>query len=355
MAELERTEPGEVRTNEQLRSDVESGLSAVQAAKDSWAEAVRRQQRERNAQNGMETYGQMRELVGRQELAELKNGQRAQDAIASALAIASAPENKGRLPGVVTDYLNRQFGFDGKTAGITEGGIDPETGDFGFVFAERDEQGNTSYRKQTIPRSVQLGLMEGYPSLFSEEAVKAHRQRMLDSGLTNAELDAYSNVARLSRERLAKRMEELTPKEKTSGWSPERVQIEQGKLGMREKELSARIARGKANSDSASLKNATAMAKSMNDIMLGMGIDPDSDQGKAFRDNLGRFIMGQVKNMGAGGQQPAATSALPSGDSDVSMIAGGEKRLKGYQYSKDRKRRRAAYADGTFGEPEEVR
>ena len=223
MMEQENTEPGTARTLEQLRSDADKSVSEARAAKDAWGEALQRQQRERDAQNGMATYGQMRELVGRHELAELKNGQRAQDAIASALAIASAPENKGRLPGVVTDYLNRQFGFDGKTAGITEGGIDPETGDFGFVFAERDEQGNTSYRKQTIPRSVQLGLMEGYPSLFNEEAVKAHRQKMLDSGLTSAELDAYSNVARLSRERLAKRMEELTPKEKTSGWSPERI------------------------------------------------------------------------------------------------------------------------------------
>ena len=322
MAELERTEPGEVRNNEQLRSDVESGLSAVQAAKDSWAEALRRQQRERNAQNGMETYGQMRELVGRQELAELKNGQRAQDAIASALAIASAPENKGRLPGVVTDYLNRQFGFDGKTAGITEGGIDPETGDFGFVFAERDEQGNTSYRKQTIPRSVQLGLMEGYPSLFSEEAVKAHRQRMLDSGLTNAELDAYSNVARLSRERLAKRMEELTPKEKTSGWSPERIELEKERLRLRENEEAGRNNRAGTKNDVANARLAASVAKHMNEIKMGLGLN--DEQSAQLQSSLTKILSDAFAPAG-GEQAPAGGETSSNGQTGKKVSYNGLK------------------------------
>ena len=209
--EEEIREPGAVRTNDQLRSDIDKGMSEVQSTKDPWGDALQRQQRERNSQNGVSTYGQMKELVGRQELAELQNGQRAQDAIASALAIAE--QNGGKLPSVVTDYLNRQFGFDGQTSGIIDGGIDPKTGDFGFVFGERDEAGNTTYRKQMIPLSVQLGLKEGYPSLFNEDAVKAHRQKMLDSGLASGEVEAYSNVARLARERLSKRMEELTPRD----------------------------------------------------------------------------------------------------------------------------------------------
>jgi len=207
----EKTDTGKVRTNEELRAGIDEGVSDV---RNSWADALQSQQRERNAQNGVSTYGQMKELVGRQELAELQNGQRAQDAIASALAIAMAPENKGRLPSVVTDYLNRQFGFDGKTMGIMDGGIDPETGDFGFVFGERDNAGNTQLRKQMIPSQIQLGLMEGYPSLFSEDQVSAHRQKILDSGkFSSAELDAYSNVARLTRDRLASRIAALTPKD----------------------------------------------------------------------------------------------------------------------------------------------
>lgn len=215
--EEEIREPGAVRTNDQLRSDIDKGMSEVQSTKDPWGDALQRQQRERNSQNGVSTYGQMKELVGRQELAELQNGQRAQDAIASALAIAE--QNGGKLPSVVTDYLNRQFGFDGQTSGIIDGGIDPKTGDFGFVFGERDEAGNTTYRKQMIPLSVQLGLKEGYPSLFNEDAVKAHRKRMTDPkeegglGLASGEVEAYSNVARLARKRLSKRMEELTPRD----------------------------------------------------------------------------------------------------------------------------------------------
>ena len=83
--EEEIREPGAVRTNDQLRSDIDKGMSEVQSTKDPWGDALQRQQRERNSQNGVSTYGQMKELVGRQELAELQNGQRAQDAIASAL------------------------------------------------------------------------------------------------------------------------------------------------------------------------------------------------------------------------------------------------------------------------------
>lgn len=301
MMEQENTEPGTARTLEQLRSDADKSVSEARVAKDAWGEALQRQRRERDAQNGMATYGQMRELVGRQELAELKNGQRAQDAIASALAIASAPENKGRLPGVVTDYLNRQFGFDGKTAGITEGGIDPETGDFGFVFAERDEQGNTSYRKQTIPRSVQLGLMEGYPSLFNEEAVKAHRQKMLDSGLTSAELDAYSNVARLSRERLAKRMEELTPKEKTSGWSPERIELEKERLRLRENEEAGRNNRAGTKNDVANARLAASVAKHMNEIKMGLGLN--DEQSAQLQSSLTKILSDAFAPAG-GGQAP---------------------------------------------------
>lgn len=207
----EKTDIGKVRTNEELRTGIDEGVSDV---RNLWADALQNQQRERNAQNGVSTYGQMKELVGRKELAELQNVQRAQDAIASALAIAMAPENKGRLPSVVTDYLNRQFGFDGKTMGIMDGGIDPKTGDFGFVFGERDNAGNTQLRKQMIPPQIQLGLMEGYPSLFGEDAVKAHRQKILDSGkFSSAELDAYSNVARLTRDRLASRIAALTPRD----------------------------------------------------------------------------------------------------------------------------------------------
>ena len=199
--------------NDELRAGINRDMAAVQDAGGSWAEALQSQQRERASRSGMDTYGQMKELVGRQELAELQNGQRAQDAVASAFAIARERKD-GRLPQVVTDYLNRQFGFDGKTAGIVEGGIDPKTGEFGFVFGERDNAGNTSYRKQTIPLAVQLGLMEGYPGLFGDEAVAAHRKRMLDSGqFSSGEVEAYSKAARLARDRLAKRMDELSPRD----------------------------------------------------------------------------------------------------------------------------------------------
>ena len=206
---MEEQENKGARSAQELRSDIEKGVSDVQGIKDSWADALNGGE----SQSGMATYGQMKELVNRQELAELQNSSKAQDAIASALAIAQ--QSGGRLPHAVTDYLNRQFGFDGKTIGIMDGGIDPKTGEFGFVFGERDRAGNTAMRKQMIPLSVQLGLMEGYPGLFNEDAVKAHRQKMMTPkeagglGLTSGEVDAYSNVARLSRERLAARMAEL--------------------------------------------------------------------------------------------------------------------------------------------------
>ncbi len=212
MDEIQTNENGGVRTNEELRQGIDQGIADVQSARaDSWGAALQRQNRERAAQNGMETYGQMREIAGRRELAEIQNGQRAQDAIASALAIAQ--QNGGKLPGAVTEYLNRQFGFDGKTMGIIDGGIDQKTGEFGFVFGERGNDGKVSYRRQMIPLSAQLGLMEGYPSLFNEEAIGAHRQRMLDSGLSSGEVDAYSKVAKLSRDRLAARIADLTPRD----------------------------------------------------------------------------------------------------------------------------------------------
>lgn len=312
-----------VRTNEELRSGIDQGIADVQAARaESWDDALQRQQSERNAQNGMATYGQMKELVGRRELAEIQNGQRAQDAIASALAIAQ--QNGGRLPGVVTDYLNRQFGFDGKTMGIMDGGIDPKTGEFGFVFGERDNTGKTAYRKQMIPPSVQLGLMEGYPGLFNEESVKAHRQKMLDSGLSSGEIDAYSNVARLSRERLAKRIAELSPKDKSSGWTPERLEIEQGKLNQRKAELDARNKRFSAMNDAAQARLATSVAKNMKDFTRGMNWNPDQTQ--KFQESITRILSealgagageepaeGEVSTGAAGGAEPNPAPKQPSG------------------------------------------
>ena len=287
---------------------------------ESWEGALQRQLHERDAQNGMETYGQMKELVGRRELAEIQNGQRAQDAIASALAIAQ--QNGGRLPGVVTDYLNRQFGFDGKTMGIIDGGIDPKTGEFGFVFGERDNTGKTAYRKQMIPPSVQLGLMEGYPGLFNEESVKAHRQKMLDSGLSSGEIDAYSNVARLSRERLAKRIAELSPKP-AGGWTPERLEIEQGKLDQRKAELDARNKRFSAMNDAAKARLATSVAKNMKDFTRSMNWNPDQTQ--KFQESITRIFSealgagageepaeGEVSTGAAGGAEPNPAPKQPS-------------------------------------------
>ena len=302
-----------VRSTEQLGNDVENAEAEVRdrtraLAADPWGAAIQRQQRERNAQNGMGTYNQMRDLVRRQQLDELNNGVRAEEAIASALKIAKGRKD-GQIPGVVVDYLNRQFGFDGKTSGLMGGGIDEKTKDFNFVFGERDQAGNIVQRKKTIPLAVQLGLMEGYTGMFSPEEIAAHREEM-GKRFSPQEIDSYSKVAQFARDKRAKRMEELTPRERTQGWSPERVQIEQGKLGIREKELAARIARGNAGNDLAKLKNATNVAKSMNDIMLAIGVDPDSDQGKKLRENLGSVIMGQVEGMAVGGgQQPTATPA----------------------------------------------
>lgn len=275
------------RSTRQLRSDIEKGIGEVRGAKEAWADALRRQERERNEQNGMATYGQMKELVGRQELAELQNRQRVQDAIASALAIAQ--QNGGSLPGVVTDYLNRQFGFDGKNLGIMGGGIDPETGEFGFEFGERDNAGNIAHRKQTIPLAVQLGLMEGYPGLFSEDAIKAHRQKMLEkSGLSSGEIEAYSNVARLSRDRLAKRMEELTPRDARSGWSPERMQLERDRLTQRSKEEEGRNARAGTKNDTANARLAASVAKNMPDIRRGLKLN--DEQATQFQASLTKIL-----------------------------------------------------------------
>ena len=117
---MEEQENKGARSAQELRSDIEKGVSDVQGIKDSWADALNGGE----SQSGMATYGQMKELVNRQELAELQNSSKAQDAIASALAIAQ--QSGGRFPHAVTDYLNRQFGFDGKTIGsvaITRTGL----------------------------------------------------------------------------------------------------------------------------------------------------------------------------------------------------------------------------------------
>lgn len=315
MAELQNGGTIPVRTNQQLRSDIDKGLSDLQGAKDSWAAALQRQERERNAQNGMATYGQMKELAGRQELAELQNGQRAQDAIASALAIASAPENKGRLPRVVTDYLNRQFGFDGENEGIIDGGIDPKTGEFGFVFGERDGAGNVVPRKQMIPLSVQLGLMEGYPSLFSDDAVKAHRQRMLDSGLSSGEVDAYSNVARLARERLAKRMSTLNDSMSSrNGMSSERLQLERDRLAQRKNEEDGRNARAGAKNSGAQARLAASVAQNMNAIKLGLNLT--DEQAASFEGSLTKILSDAFS--GISDQQ---TPVSPSADDGASASA----------------------------------
>lgn len=360
MAEQENNGSIPVRTTQQIRADVDRGLSEVQSAKDSWAQALQRQELERNAKNGMDTYGQMRELVGRQELGEMQNSQRTQDAIASALAIAQ--QNGGRLPSVVTDYLNRQFGFDGKTSGIMDGGIDPNTGEFGFVFGERDEAGNTSYRKQTIPMAVQLGLMEGYPSLFNEDSVKSHRQKMLDTGLSSGEIDAYSRVARLSRERLAKRMEELTPRD--TRLETERLRQEgmnrradmrqdqfDQKFELQRQQLAEQVQKRLATSKSAEEKNAILKEAKAAELKL----QQDEIERKYAQMGM-QYGVGETRknaqekvNAKLSEPPPSDKATVKPGDN------GGAKEIKGYQYSKDRKRRRAAYADGTFGEPEEVK
>jgi hypothetical protein len=303
MEELENNANGKVRTNDELRSGIDQGIADVQNDRaESWDAALQRQNRERNAQNGMATYGQMQELVGRRELAEIQNGQKAQDAIASALAIAQ--QNGGRLPGVVREYLNRQFGFDGQTMGIMDGGIDQQTGEFGFVFGERDNAGNMKYRKQMIPLSAQLGLMEGYPSLFNEDAVKAHRQRMLDSGLSSGEVDAYSNVAKLARDRMAARIAELSPKP-AGGWSPERVALENRRLDLRDNEEKGRNARAGSKNDTANARLAASIAKNMSDIKRGLKLN--DEQAAQFQTSLTKILsdaFGSPAGQEGGEEQP---------------------------------------------------
>ena len=360
MAELENNDEIPVRTTQQLRADIDKGVSEVQGAKDEWAAALQRQEVDRNSKRGTDTYGQMRELVGRRELAELQNGARTQDAIASALAIAQ--QNGGRLPSVVTDYLNRQFGFDGKTSGIMDGGIDPNTGEFGFVFGERDEQGNPSYRKQTIPMTVQLGLMEGYPGLFNEDAVKKHREYMLGRGFSSGELDAYSNVARLARDRFSKRMEELTPhdtKLETEKLRQEgmdrRADMRQDqfdqKFALQRQQLEEQVQKRLAATKTAEEKNAILKEAKEAELRLQQEEIERKYAQMGVQYGVGETRKKAQEKVSAKlSEQPAPDKAtVKPGDN------GGAKEIKGYQYSKDRKRRRAAYADGTFGEPEEVK
>ena len=98
--EEEIREPGAVRTNDQLRSDIDKGMSEVQSTKDPWGDALQRQQRERNSQNGVSTYGQMKELVGRQELAEL---QTALDAGAASYTLQYSVKCKQNLLRTIED------------------------------------------------------------------------------------------------------------------------------------------------------------------------------------------------------------------------------------------------------------
>ena len=339
MDEIQTNENGGVRTNEELRQGIDQGIADVQSARaDSWGAALQRQNRERAAQNGMETYGQMREIAGRRELAEIQNGQRAQDAIASALAIASAPENKGRLPRVVTEYLNRQFGFDGQTSGIIDGGIDPTTKEFGFVFGERGNDGKVSYRKQTIPLSAQLGLMEGSPSLFDEKAVSAHRQKMIESGLSSAEIDAYSKVAKLSRDRLAARIAELTPRD--SKLETEKLRQEglnrradmldersNRKLELQQQQLEANIQKQLAAAKSADERNAIIKQAKEAELRLRqqeieskyaqMGVQYGSgDARKVAQEKINSRLTEQPEEISIEGAKPepapAATPAQPS-------------------------------------------
>lgn len=343
------------RSTRQLRSDVEKGIGEVRAAKDEWAEALRQQERERDAQNGMATYGQMKELVGRRELAELQNGQRAQDAIASALAIAR--ENGGRLPGEVTDYLNRQFGFDGKTSGIMDGGIDPETGEFGFVFGERDRDGNVATRRQTIPMPVQLGLMEGYPGLFDGESVKAHRQKMLDSGrFSSGELDAYSRVARLSRDRLAKRMEELTPRDARLETEKLRQQGMDRRADMRQEQFAQRLELQRRQLEEQVQKRiaASESAEERNAILK----EAKEAELKLRQEEIERKYTQMAMQYGTGETRNAAQSKTvgklaSTQGGNAPATQNGAKKIKGYQTKTvdGKKMRRAVYSDGTFGEP----
>ena len=117
-----------------------------------------------------------------------------------------------------------------------------------------------------IPLSVQLGVMEGYPSLFSEDAVQAHRQRMMlpreqgGMGLSSGEVDAYSNVARLARERLSKRMTELSPRDT-------KMEIEQLKEEGRNRRAEGR---NETRLAIANLQNDTKIAKMKDDFQIRM-------------------------------------------------------------------------------------
>lgn len=334
------------RTNEQLDADIGRLESRVQSLKDtsgdSWDAALKRQRRERDAQNGMDTYSQMRGLVRQRELDELKNAQRAQDAIASALAIAQGRPD-GQLPGVVTDYLNRQFGFDGQTMGLMGGGIDPNTGDFNFVFGERDNTGNIVQKNKTVPLAVQLGLMEGYPGMFNEDAVKAHREKMAKKGLSPREIEDYSNVGRFAREHQARRMEELTPRDtkleterlRQEGLNRRADMIDERsnrKIELQQKQLEANIQKQLAAAKSADERNAILKQAKEAELRLRqqeiearyaqMGIQYGiGDERKSAQEKIGAKLTEQPAEISIKG---AKSEPPPAEKNPAQPAAGGE-------------------------------
>ena len=111
---------------------------------------------------------------------------------------------------------------------------------------------------------------------------------MLDSGLSSGEIDAYSNVARLSRERLAKRIAELSPKP-AGGWTPERLELEKRRLDLRGEEERGRNARAGSKNDAANARLAASVAKNMGDIKHG-GDENPTEQPKGEQQGQARQI-----------------------------------------------------------------
>ena len=154
----------------------------------------------------------------------------------------------------------------------------------------------------------------------------------LDTDIRNAMLSSYFGDVK-----------EFMGSGRGGGMSPERIQLENNKIGMREKELEARKNQAEMRNKEMQARLAASIARNFNSVRSGAGFDEESS--KAFRNGLQNVLsdmFGLTQDGNGGDENP------------TEHPKGGTRTIKGYRYNKDRSKRIPVYDDGSQGEPEMV-
>ena len=168
-----------------------NATSDAAARNDVWLEAIRQQQA-----NTSETYNALSEIRRREEYDRIEKEANNRDMIES--AIATTPDGGTLSPNQVK-HINRLRGLNVdsgeiQNGQIMEGGWNPKTGGYGFVFAQTDGNGNVTYTPSEISPNEIYGMMKNRPEWFSEDRITSlgNLMRKNDGSLVDSDFDGFA-------------------------------------------------------------------------------------------------------------------------------------------------------------------